>query len=123
MLFRKRPVRIYAVQLSQATQVETLEGIEQANPGDWLITGLLGEKWPSSKDSFERNYSAESTHGYFRANPKVVTARQVSGEQIIQTAWGQQFARTGDWIVDDGNSLYVCQKDAFATYYEPCGGL
>lgn len=36
--------------------VETLEGNMIASPGDWIITGVAGEKYPCKPDIFEKTY-------------------------------------------------------------------
>jgi hypothetical protein len=38
--------------------VETLEGIIYASPGDWIITGINGERYPCKPDIFEATYEA-----------------------------------------------------------------
>jgi hypothetical protein len=37
-------------------RIKTLEGIMEANPGDWIITGVNGEKYPCKPDIFEKTY-------------------------------------------------------------------
>lgn len=36
--------------------VETLEGYLKVSPGDWIITGINGEKYPCKPDIFEKTY-------------------------------------------------------------------
>jgi len=36
--------------------IETLEGGHQVTPGDWIITGVKGEKYPCKPDIFEMTY-------------------------------------------------------------------
>lgn len=38
--------------------VETLEGEMTACPGDWIITGIKGEKYPINAAVFEETYDA-----------------------------------------------------------------
>lgn len=38
--------------------IPTLEGNHRANPGDWIITGVKGEKYPCKPDIFEITYEA-----------------------------------------------------------------
>lgn len=56
--FRKRPVVITAEQYlgTGPMQISTLEGVMQANPGDWIITGVKGEMYPCKPDIFEATY-------------------------------------------------------------------
>lgn len=37
-------------------QIKTLEGIMYAELGDWVITGVKGEKYPCKPDIFEATY-------------------------------------------------------------------
>ena len=56
MKFRKKPVIIEAYQTDHAMDIETLEGIMHASPGDWIITGIKGEQYPCKPDIFEETY-------------------------------------------------------------------
>ena len=54
--FRKKPVVIEAVQLTERMEIETLEGVMVGNSGDWLITGIAGEVYPCRDDIFQATY-------------------------------------------------------------------
>lgn len=58
MKFRKKPVVIEAEQHNgdQPIFIDTLEGRMKADPGDWIITGIKGEKYPCKPDIFESTY-------------------------------------------------------------------
>ena len=78
MKFRKKPVVIEAEQWHPGKEVEgveyplkdkkpsslvgeygyidTLEGGHYVTPGDWIITGVQGEKYPCKPDIFEATY-------------------------------------------------------------------
>lgn len=58
VLYRKKPVVIEAYQTDVEIKIETLEGVMTANPGDWIITGVKGEKYPCKPDIFEATYEA-----------------------------------------------------------------
>ena len=53
--YRKRPVIVEADQWFPA-YVETLEGRHGVRPGDWIITGIKGERYPCRPDIFEATY-------------------------------------------------------------------
>ncbi len=38
--------------------IRTLEGDMVVSPGDWVITGVQGEKYPCKPDIFEQTYEA-----------------------------------------------------------------
>jgi hypothetical protein len=77
--FRKKPVVIEAIQVVDAwfdgdhpnplhvtgiiydpkercVFIETLEGKMRGDMGDWIITGVQGEKYPCKPDIFEATY-------------------------------------------------------------------
>jgi hypothetical protein len=85
-LFRKKPVVIEAEQFDDAfvvkhygtahwpvgvrfldndhAEIPTLEGIMLARRGDWIITGVRGEKYPCKPDIFAATYEpVESSTG------------------------------------------------------------
>ena len=57
MKFRKKPVVIEAEQLKAPVDIETLEGTMHGDVGDWLITGVNGEKYPCKPDIFAKTYA------------------------------------------------------------------
>lgn len=78
MKFRKKPVIIEAWQFkpeehddleeinkngvyktsdsSTGWMCDTLEGKHEVTPGDWIITGVKGERYPCKPDIFEMTY-------------------------------------------------------------------
>lgn len=74
MFFRKKPVVIEAMQFvvnspdgwpigvykdaeaETGYAVDTLEGPLQVREGDWIITGVKGERYPCKPDIFEATY-------------------------------------------------------------------
>ena len=54
--FRKKPVVVEAYQTDKKEVIHTLEGDVIASPGDWIITGINGEKYPCKPDIFEETY-------------------------------------------------------------------
>jgi hypothetical protein len=56
--YRKRPVVISAAQWCgpEPLAIVTLEGTMLANPGDYVITGIKGEKYPCKPDIFDATY-------------------------------------------------------------------
>ncbi len=56
-LFRKRTdVKLRYFTLDHAVMVETLEGPQLAQPGDWIVQGLDGELWPVEKEKAREKY-------------------------------------------------------------------
>lgn len=76
MKYRKRPIVIEALQFlcvgpiiqipsgvcnceygtMSLSHVHTLEGIMNVEHGDWIITGIKGEKYPCKNDIFRLSY-------------------------------------------------------------------
>ena len=56
MKFRKKPVVVDAYKTDREMNIETLEGVMHAEPGDWIITGVNGERYPCKPDIFEKTY-------------------------------------------------------------------
>lgn len=68
--FRKKPVVVEAEQWrgpgfdlpagcyerSGNIYIDTLEGVLHVAPGDWIITGVNGEKYPCKPDIFAKTY-------------------------------------------------------------------
>lgn len=54
--FRKKPVVVEAYRTEKKEIIHTLEGDMIASPGDWIITGVNGEKYPCKPDIFEKTY-------------------------------------------------------------------
>jgi len=56
--FRKKPVIVDAYQHTGGAPIfiDTLEGQMRADPGDWIITGVHGERYPCKPDIFEATY-------------------------------------------------------------------
>jgi hypothetical protein len=63
MKFRKRPVIIEAEQATEKTTIGTLEGEMTANPGDLIITGVKGERYPCKPDIFAMTYEPIESSG------------------------------------------------------------
>lgn len=56
--YRKKPVVIEAVRHEgpDPLPIGTLEGVLTARPGDWIITGVKGERYPCKPDIFAATY-------------------------------------------------------------------
>lgn len=54
--FRKKPVIVQAYQTDKEIIIDTLEGSMKASIGDWIITGVNGEKYPCKPEIFKKTY-------------------------------------------------------------------
>ena len=55
--YMKRPVVVEAYRTDQEIIIHTLEGDMAASPGDYIITGLRGERYPCKPDVFAATYA------------------------------------------------------------------
>jgi hypothetical protein len=72
--YRRKPIVFEAVQFINPNarpvgvvrlgcddyRIATLEGEMRVTPGDWIVTGIKGEKWAVKPDVFEATYEAVS---------------------------------------------------------------
>ena len=54
---QKKPVIVEAYQINKDMLIDTLEGKMRASKGDWVITGIRGEKYPCKPDIFKDTYN------------------------------------------------------------------
>lgn len=54
--YRKKPVVVEAYQTQKEMIIHTMEGDMKASPGDYIITGVNGERYPCKPDIFEKTY-------------------------------------------------------------------
>lgn len=52
----KKPVVVEAYQTDREITIHTLEGDLRASVGDYIITGVNGEKYPCKPDIFKKTY-------------------------------------------------------------------
>ena len=72
--FCKKPVMVEAVILDSDQIIETLEGPLQGRKGDYLITGIRGEKYPCKPDIFHETYY-EVTQDVYEEYQRKITMR------------------------------------------------
>jgi hypothetical protein len=95
--FRKRPVVIEAVQLTETTEIKTLEGTMTGNPGDWLITGVKGEQYPCKPDIFAATYEPAAS------------GPMSFGQALEALRTGKHVARAG-W---NGKGMWLTQQKGY----------
>jgi hypothetical protein len=64
--FRKKPVVVEAVRAEEQQIISTLEGDMIVSPGDWVITGIKGEKYPCKHDIFLETYERVDSQPRFQ---------------------------------------------------------
>jgi hypothetical protein len=124
MNFRKKPVIVEAYQTDVAIKFSTLKGVLTAIPGDWVITGILGEQYPCKPDIFHKTYEPANERDQpitmnFRKKPVIVEAYQTDFAIEISTLEGEITAAPGDWVITGiQGEQYPCKPDPFHKTYE-----
>lgn len=54
--YRKLPVVVRAYRTDRDEVIHTLEGVVVARRGDYVVTGVQGERYPCRRDIFEATY-------------------------------------------------------------------
>ena len=54
--YRKKPIIVEAYIATEEEYIETLEGTMKADKGDYVITGIRGERYPCKPDIFKQTY-------------------------------------------------------------------
>jgi hypothetical protein len=54
--YRKLPIVIKAAEIHENMLIETEEGTMEGRPGDYLIIGIQGERYPCKPDIFKATY-------------------------------------------------------------------
>jgi hypothetical protein len=100
--------------------IDTLEGPVLARPGDYIMTGVKGERWPISPENFHK---LKTDNGDGTASPKkivkTVKLADHDGQVILQYNGSKLNYRAGqDYIVKHGAGNYgVVRRDIFDKTY------
>ena len=54
--YRKKPIIVEAYVATKEEHIKTLEGTMKADKGDYVITGVKGERYPCKPDVFKQTY-------------------------------------------------------------------
>lgn len=54
--YRKKPIVVEAERTDKTVVIHAREGDMTASPGDYIITGINGDKYPCKPDTFEKIY-------------------------------------------------------------------
>ena len=126
-----RPIDV-SVECAQVGQlVPTAEGDVEARPGDAIVTGIFGERWPVERSRFLRTYDAVSgtltgDSGFYRKRVRPVRAVQVREpfKVVIGEGVRELIGQPGDWLLDYGNGdLGVVASEVFDLIYERASPL
>lgn len=63
-IYRKKPVIVKAYKTNERIVIHTLEGDMVAESGDYIVTGIMGEKYPCKPDIFLETYELLEGENY-----------------------------------------------------------
>jgi hypothetical protein len=129
VLARKRPLPLQVEFAKAPCVIETPEGAVSAAPGDAIITGTAGERWPVSPERFKASYqpvppTTAGQSGTYMTLPTEVLGVPMSGRFEVLLADGVSRLRggRGDWLVGYGDGgLGIVSRTIFPTTYEIIG--
>lgn len=121
----KQPMAVEVVFAQEAGVLQTLEGAVHVLPGDALLTGVEGERWPVQRARFDASYSArpptrQGEAGTYIKRPMAVHAIPATQPGQIRLDNGRDtiVATPGDWLVADvSGSIWVVAASIFAATY------
>jgi hypothetical protein len=98
-----------------------LECKNQAKPGDYIITGAVGEEYVLTKSNFESLYSL-AENGYEYESKCIVAAHELSENTALWAPWNAwQVTKAGGFIVqrvDNIDDIYLIERNAFQLTYQ-----
>jgi PGDYG protein len=109
--------------------VQTPEGVVHARPGDAIITGTAGERWPVSLAHFGDRYrpvppttAGEAGRYVSLANRIMALPMRDAFEVLLADGVSRLRGGAGEWLVDYGDgSLGIVSEAIFTTTYEVIG--
>ena len=103
---RKRPLRVRVEFAEQAGELATREGPVRYAPGDALLTGIDGERWPIPQASFAEHYgpcapTPAGVAGWYVKRPITVWAWRADRSLDVELSAGRGtlHAEPGDVVV------------------------
>jgi hypothetical protein len=124
--FIKKPIPTLVEFAEHAGTLQTLEGPVAYEPGDALMRGMIGERWPIRRAHFESTYEPVAPvrmgeNGQYIKKAIPVTAQQAKSEEsiVLDEGRGTLQAKPGDWIlVEDDGRQWVVTNDIFTATYQ-----
>lgn len=100
MRYRKKPVVIEAFVTEKPMDIETLEGTMHASAGDYIITGVEGERYPCKPDIFEKTYEpADATPSPVDRDALLALADEMDGLGLsgFSSGWSSGAVNVGSF--------------------------
>lgn len=122
---------IWAKEVVESMEVDTLEGQEHVPAGAWLCRGEIGELWPQSHERLHSRYDAteEISDGWRKFLPRPdstgVLAARIDRPFKVEAMWGTLSGKAGDYLVRDfdvqsasvPNDIWIVDRRLFEATY------
>lgn len=95
------------------------ETINKAEEGDYIITGVSGEKYILKPEQFNKRYFIVGNVA--KTKPVEITAKQFKGKNMsFMASWGEEMIlKYNDYLVRNGKEYYRIERRTFSEIYEP----
>ena len=118
----KKPIPLNFEISKEKQTIETKEGKVTAYPGDAIMTGTQGEKWPIEKENFENTYTVLPESNTAIKNKITVKAKQFNEPFSIEIKRNENpqtlTGKPGDWLVEYGpNDFGIVEEKIFKETY------
>lgn len=119
--FRKKPFDVKIDLMTEERKIDTLKGSQNVRAGQYLATGIIGERWAFDEDVFQTYTPVQGRPGYYRKNGgDIVEAVQFAYPIEINRPGWKHAGSAGSWFVTRSpNDPYVVRADIFDETYEP----
>lgn len=119
---------LWAKQINEPIEVQTLEGCLTAAPGDYLCRGIQDEQWPQKANKLLDKYVASEdidADGWQRFDPKAdaapVEAAAIEHPFRVIAQWGELYGKANDYVVRstvDPTDVWIVDRTIFEASYE-----
>lgn len=128
-LFTARKTKpLWAKLVMKKQQIESLEGSQVAEPGDYLCRGIHNEFWPQKATKLLDTYQPTGQvdeDGWQQFTPKPdtapVQAAQIDSPFAVIANWGKLTGKAHDYVVrssSDPTDVWIVDKAIFEASYE-----
>ena len=123
---RKLPIPVHVMFAASSGMVETLEGPVRHEPGDAILTGVQGERWPVQREAFDRAYAPvpptrPGADGTYIKRPLDALALPLRDALTVPVGGhgDRLHGQPGDWLLQYGDCSYgVVSSAIFQAPYE-----
>lgn len=117
---------VQVVFAAEPGELISLEGPNNYQTGDAIITGCTGDRWSVDRHRFDAKYQAVAPtqggkDGAYTAKPVPVLAKQINEPFTAARSAGRDVLRgeAGDWLMQYGPGDFgVCGQSRFARVYQ-----